>query len=137
LHVDVIDSSGAQQINVGYRIHKTPVDSDLTLILPHRHPQLRLGETMNERYTPFTDNNSPFYCGSCYDANVPRGECCNTCQDVLDAYKKSGLPTPSMEEIEQCGEVLSHKYIGCNMYGDLKFVFSSFLKTKKSQQSFW
>eukprot|EP01080_Neovahlkampfia_damariscottae_P006334 gene6334-10341_t len=120
LHVDVIDMAGAQQINIGHRIHKTPVDENFNLIMPHSHRQIDLGATLHESYTPFSDRRSPFFCGSCYDANVPRGTCCNSCSDVLEAYKKSGYKEPDMSDIEQCGEVLSHKYVGCNMYGDLK-----------------
>jgi len=40
-------------------------------------------------------------CGTCYGA-LPDGECCNTCSDVLYAYRIKRWALPRIESIEQC-----------------------------------
>eukprot|EP00747_Dinoflagellata_sp_TGD_P181758 gnl/TRDRNA2_/TRDRNA2_35695_c0_seq1.p1 gnl/TRDRNA2_/TRDRNA2_35695_c0~~gnl/TRDRNA2_/TRDRNA2_35695_c0_seq1.p1 ORF type:complete len:659 (+),score=104.32 gnl/TRDRNA2_/TRDRNA2_35695_c0_seq1:120-2096(+) len=40
-------------------------------------------------------------CGSCYGA-LPDGECCNSCSDVLYAYRLKRWALPRIESIEQC-----------------------------------
>eukprot|EP00928_Gymnodinium_smaydae_P039253 TRINITY_DN26847_c1_g2_i1.p1 TRINITY_DN26847_c1_g2~~TRINITY_DN26847_c1_g2_i1.p1 ORF type:complete len:731 (+),score=73.86 TRINITY_DN26847_c1_g2_i1:118-2310(+) len=40
-------------------------------------------------------------CGSCYGA-LPEGECCNTCSDVLYAYRIKRWSMPRIETITQC-----------------------------------
>jgi len=40
-------------------------------------------------------------CKSCYGA-LPDGECCNTCSDVLYAYRLKRWALPRIEDIEQC-----------------------------------
>mmetsp|Transcript_15928 Transcript_15928/g.43701 ORF Transcript_15928/g.43701 Transcript_15928/m.43701 type:complete len:709 (-) Transcript_15928:112-2238(-) len=40
-------------------------------------------------------------CGSCYGALAP-GECCNTCSDVLYAYRLKRWALPRIEDVSQC-----------------------------------
>lgn len=40
------------------------------------------------------------YCGSCYGAGKPN-TCCNTCDDVRDAYRLSGWQVSNVDEFEQ------------------------------------
>jgi len=40
-------------------------------------------------------------CGPCYGA-LPPGQCCNTCSDVLTAYRVKRWQLPRVETIEQC-----------------------------------
>lgn len=40
-------------------------------------------------------------CGDCYGA-LPDGECCNTCSDVLYAYRMKRWALPRIESIKQC-----------------------------------
>jgi len=43
------------------------------------------------------------YCGSCYGAEAKEGQCCNTCDDVIDAYKrKRWSPYDVVQSAEQC-----------------------------------
>jgi hypothetical protein len=63
-------------------------------------------------------------CLSCYGA-APKGECCNTCDEVKQAYAKKGwkLPVLNMRNhITQCANEgfeasLQQKDEGCNLYG--------------------
>jgi hypothetical protein len=49
----------------------------------------------------FKGNNTNSSCGSCFGA-LPDGECCNTCSDVLYAYRLKRWALPRIEDIEQC-----------------------------------
>ena len=67
-------------------------------------------------------------CGSCYGAAVNETHCCNSCQDVIDAYReKRWNPVP--ESFEQCKR---ENYVskdvakalpmteGCQIYGHME-----------------
>ena len=42
-------------------------------------------------------------CGSCYGAHENEGDCCNTCDDLLAAYKKKGWNQKDIQQkAEQC-----------------------------------
>lgn len=71
------------------------------------------------------------YCGSCYGAG-DEGECCNTCEDVRNAYRKKGWSfeqaVASDEGIAQCvrdGYIddlneQSQNKEGCNLHGTIQ-----------------
>ena len=51
----------------------------------------------------------PDYCGSCYGAENPERECCNTCSELMTAYREKGW---SSEKIYQDSEqVYSFSFI--------------------------
>lgn len=41
------------------------------------------------------------YCGSCYGAEKEPGQCCNTCQEVQEAYRSKGWAFGGADAIEQ------------------------------------
>jgi hypothetical protein len=46
-------------------------------------------------------------CGSCYEAQENVDDCCNTCDDLLIAYKTKGLDTTNIEKLaKQCLPIL-------------------------------
>ena len=50
---------------------------------------------------PSSSSNSS-YCGSCYGAEQFPGHCCNTCEEVRNAYSKRGWALLQLEDVEQC-----------------------------------
>jgi hypothetical protein len=72
------------------------------------------------------------YCGSCYGAQEDHnpGQCCNTCDDVITAFKKKGMDMMKLTSVEQCkyGSGASLKNLeaalsaghGCHMAGFLQ-----------------
>lgn len=64
-------------------------------------------------------------CGSCYGAQTSAGQCCNTCEDVREAYRIRGWAFSNPEGIQQCvGEgfvktLEDAKGEGCQVYGYL------------------
>ena len=65
-------------------------------------------------------------CGPCYGA---KDGCCNTCEEVRDAYRKKGWAVGSLNTIEQCvkegfiNNLDSQSGEGCNMYVVVVLVF--------------
>lgn len=41
------------------------------------------------------------FCGSCYGGSPPASACCNTCEEVRDAYVKRGWSFDDPEHIDQ------------------------------------
>ena len=67
----------------------------------------------------------PAYCGSCYGAESEGHECCNTCAEVREAYKRQNWGIPNVKTIEQCvregfdSEIERQKGEGCRVMGDI------------------
>ena len=68
----------------------------------------------------------PAYCGPCYGAEETPGECCNTCDEVREMYRKRGWAFSFPEIIEQCKregfteKLKAQQGEGCNIYGYLE-----------------
>jgi hypothetical protein len=69
---------------------------------------------------------SPGYCGSCYDAVHPAGKkCCNTCDELKEAYIASDMSLEDAEAKEQCvresfaDEQLAEEGEGCRFQGKM------------------
>jgi 7-cyano-7-deazaguanine synthase in queuosine biosynthesis len=43
----------------------------------------------------------PNYCGDCYGGEKPPSGCCNTCEEVRDAYMRKGWSFTNADNIEQ------------------------------------
>ncbi|RVW75429.1 Endoplasmic reticulum-Golgi intermediate compartment protein 3 [Vitis vinifera] len=43
------------------------------------------------------------YCGSCYGAEVTDDDCCNSCDEVREAYRKKGWGMTNPDLIDQVG----------------------------------
>lgn len=62
-------------------------------------------------------------CGSCYGAELYEGQCCNTCEEVMEAYAKKQWRIPEISTIPQCegGNFSNEKSgVGCMIYGTLQ-----------------
>ena len=57
-------------------------------------------------------------CGSCYGAELVLDQCCDTCDEVYDAYARRGWTPPSNNAFTQCQRRLS-ALEGCQIYGHL------------------
>jgi hypothetical protein len=64
-------------------------------------------------------------CGSCYGAQTQPNQCCNTCEDVREAYRIRGWAFSNPEGIAQCNNEGFLKNLeavrgeGCQVYGYL------------------
>eukprot|EP01048_Picozoa_sp_COSAG05_P016826 COSAG05_NODE_2218_length_3375_cov_289.130952_1_plen_232_part_00 len=126
LHLDAMDISGYQQLELDHNIFKQRLDPGGQ---PHREKvQIAVGE---DGALSDALNNATFDCGSCYGAG-DEGQCCNTCDDVRNAYRKKGW---SFEQANSQGagivQCVHDNYIenlneqaegkeGCNLHGSIE-----------------
>ena len=64
-------------------------------------------------------------CGSCYGAETAEIPCCNTCEQVREAYRKKGWAFSDPSSIEQCekegwtAQIKEQMNEGCRVYGSI------------------
>ncbi|CAD5230009.1 unnamed protein product [Bursaphelenchus okinawaensis] len=117
LTIDVMDVGGANQHDVKDDIFKLRIDKDgynITGAAP-----IKQGINVNGTKETGVATKEPL-CGSCYGA---ADGCCNTCEDVKQAYEVRGWTIEDITTIEQCKndefvqEMRKHKDEGCRIYG--------------------
>jgi len=115
LSVDVMDVAGEQQNDIEHDVYKTRLDPNGN---PIESEASFVGESEIEGEQD--DDLPPLYCGSCYGA---RRGCCNTCEEVKEAYAAKGWSFSSPGKVEQCvregykKKVEEQKNEGCNVNG--------------------
>ncbi|KAF6146446.1 hypothetical protein GIB67_037746 [Kingdonia uniflora] len=63
------------------------------------------------------------YCGSCYGAEVLDDDCCNSCEEVRQPYRKKGWALSNPDFIDQCKregffqKIKEEDGEGCNIHG--------------------
>jgi len=152
LSLDAMDVAGAHQLDVDHHIIKRPLDKFGNVI--GQGEKHELGHTLKEEdvkeyaaklnnsdgappppppepVTPpkFDPTKVPGYCGPCYGAELRPGQCCNTCDDVRDAYRARGWALAALNTMEQCvasGQTQDamqselERGDGCQMFGHLE-----------------
>ncbi|KAF0982446.1 hypothetical protein FDP41_011376 [Naegleria fowleri] len=149
LSLDVMDVSGEHHVHLDYHtIYKMRLTLDGKPIIDQPAEQISPNEPKDEKPSPIKASEGavkhdlvnssekdreraekakkvkdPNYCGSCYGANRDATQCCNTCDDVREAYRRVGWAFTPNEDIEQCyEEILDRKMKyskqeGCNLHG--------------------
>jgi endoplasmic reticulum-Golgi intermediate compartment protein 3 len=89
----------------------------------HKYP-IQQGRVLYEAHIAHTDPLTPKGCGSCYGAELYEGQCCNTCEEVMEAYTSRNWRPPDSESIEQCkhkandeGNLIGE---GCLLQGEIQ-----------------
>ncbi|KAG4303885.1 hypothetical protein PORY_002702 [Pneumocystis oryctolagi] len=111
LSLDVMDISGELQTDVSHNIVKNRIDSNGVFI------NSTVVNTLN--FQPIKTF-PPDYCGSCYGA---KEGCCNTCEDVIDAYSSNNWPISDIKIFEQCkgkDSNVDNPDEGCNFVGRIE-----------------
>lgn len=102
LSLDYQDVMGTRAVDVKTTVFKQRLHKDGTLVgdLVQNNPKTAVqGGPSNPSISKnYTGNET---CGTCYGA-LPEGECCNTCSDVLYAYRLKRWALPRIESISQC-----------------------------------
>ncbi|XP_060198837.1 uncharacterized protein LOC132627485 [Lycium barbarum] len=126
LSVDAMDISGEQHLDIRHDIIKKRIDVLGNVIETRKEgigaptidrPLQRHGGRLEHNET---------YCGSCYGAEGSDDHCCNTCEDVREAYRKKGWALTNPDIIDQCKregfleKIKAEEGEGCNMYGFLE-----------------
>lgn len=123
LTLDVMDVSGEQQHGVMHGVKKVRLQ-----------PQSQGGGVIDVKSVALHDDPAthldPNYCGGCYGAAAPENAqkpgCCNTCDEVREAYAQASWAFGRGEGVEQCerehyGEKLdAQREEGCRIEGGLR-----------------
>jgi hypothetical protein len=128
LHLNAIDVAGDSQIDIEDTMKKKKLHSnglsysqnEIEVELNKHHADQLMKQEILRKELPED------YCGPCYGAHERDGQCCNTCDDVIEAYKKKKWKTDLLQySAEQCvREGRDHTEIkpmtkgqGCNLAG--------------------
>eukprot|EP00580_Thalassiosira_gravida_P014103 CAMPEP_0201682396 /NCGR_PEP_ID=MMETSP0494-20130426/51598_1 /ASSEMBLY_ACC=CAM_ASM_000839 /TAXON_ID=420259 /ORGANISM="Thalassiosira gravida, Strain GMp14c1" /LENGTH=564 /DNA_ID=CAMNT_0048166153 /DNA_START=107 /DNA_END=1801 /DNA_ORIENTATION=- len=106
VHLDVIDVAGDSQIDLSDKMYKQRIDTltgkpkSKTLIAAEANSKADEDRKRREAL----DKKIPAdYCGPCYGAQEKDGDCCNTCDEVMAAYKKKRWNENAVQPLaEQC-----------------------------------
>lgn len=131
LHIDIMDVAGDAHNDVHDTIQKTRLHLDGTKLSDE---EIRV--SVNKAHKKEKDildaidkTLAADYCGPCFGADETEGQCCNHCQDVIDAYKKKHWDYSSVKELaEQCvregktkPKKLETEEEGCRIAGYMEF----------------
>jgi len=121
LSVDIMDDSGQHVSGYTHDIYKVRLDLDGNHIESEKTQ--KLGDNSHGADLAL-QKDEPGHCGSCYGAPPPNGgECCNTCEDVREAYIKAGWGFSDPSLYEQCvkegwrDKFETQSNEGCNING--------------------
>ncbi|CAI9781775.1 unnamed protein product [Fraxinus pennsylvanica] len=126
LSLDAMDISGERHLDIRHDIFKKRIDSNDNVIEVRQDgigaPKI---EKPLQRHGGRLEHNET-YCGSCYGAEMSDDQCCNSCEEVRDAYQKRGWGMTNLELIDQCKregfiqKVKDEVGEGCNIQGSLE-----------------
>ncbi|GMF30246.1 unnamed protein product [Phytophthora lilii] len=119
-HINAMDVAGELQVNMHQTVVKTRLDAAGNAI--GRPISVVSDEAEELAKTDLPEG----YCGSCYGAKHPAGNnCCNTCEEVKEAFIHSDLSLEEAEQKEQCvreiieAEKLAQDGEGCRFTGKM------------------
>ncbi|CAJ1971782.1 unnamed protein product [Sphenostylis stenocarpa] len=101
LSLDAMDISGEQHLDVKHDVIKKRLDSHGNVIETRQEgigaPKI---EKPLQKHGGRLEHNET-YCGSCFGAEASDDECCNSCEDVREAYRKKGWALSNPDLIDQ------------------------------------
>lgn len=126
LSLDAMDISGEQHLDIRHDIIKKRIDINGKVIEERKEgiggPQI---EKPLQRHGGRLEHNET-YCGSCFGAEASDDECCNSCEEVREAYRRKGWGMTNPDLIDQCKregfaqKIKDEEGEGCNIYGSLE-----------------
>lgn len=128
LHIDLFEDDNSVKTDIIENIIRERLDSNRTPI-EYSMEKYYKHQMLNNKTFREQQDMKKSGCGSCYAASEP-GQCCNTCKDVMDAFKKKGWSYYSVDRWEQC---IREGYLN---FGDEKCHITGSLKVKRGSGYF-
>ena len=127
LSLDAMDISGEQHMDIKHDIFKKRIDSHGNVLVDSKQDGIGAPkiERPLQRHGGRLESNEK-YCGSCFGAETADDECCNSCEEVREAYRKRGWGLTNNDLIDQCKRegfverVREEQGEGCNIHGSLE-----------------
>ncbi|KIM28739.1 hypothetical protein M408DRAFT_329198 [Serendipita vermifera MAFF 305830] len=122
LNLDVTDISGEVVRDITHHVVKTRLDP--SALMPIHDGLYRTG--LENEVDKQLAAKGPNYCGSCYGGLEPVSGCCNTCDEVRQAYSDRGWAFGNPDAIDQCvsehwtDKVQAMQNEGCNIEGRVR-----------------
>ncbi|KAL8167076.1 hypothetical protein V2J09_008575 [Rumex salicifolius] len=126
LSLDAMDISGKEHLDIKHDIIKKRLDSDGNVIETRLDGigAHKIEKPLQKHGGRLEDDET--YCGSCYGAAESDDDCCNSCEDVREAYRKKGWMIQDPDLLDQCKiegflqRIKDEDGEGCNIQGFLE-----------------
>ncbi|KAL6778898.1 hypothetical protein ACKKBG_A04140 [Auxenochlorella protothecoides x Auxenochlorella symbiontica] len=121
--VDAMDVSGELQLDVDHTVFRRRLSPEGLAI--GEDSEHHVGPTGQPLPAALGGSNATAACGSCYGAEFEAGKCCNTCEEVREAYRRRGWAVRDTATVIQCAEdhyleeIKASRGEGCRIYGAL------------------
>ncbi|CAN6228379.1 unnamed protein product [Urochloa humidicola] len=123
ISLDAMDISGQEHLDVKHDIFKQRIDAHGNVIATRQDAVggMKMEKPLQHHGGRLEHNET--YCGSCYGAQESDDQCCNTCEDVREAYRKKGWGVSNPDLLDQCKRegflqsIKDEEGEGCNIYG--------------------
>ncbi|CAK9828500.1 Endoplasmic reticulum-Golgi intermediate compartment protein 3 [Anthophora retusa] len=123
LSIDAMDTTGEQHLQIEHNIFKRRLDLDGKPLEDPKKTDITDTKALSKTTAKTVESTTVKVCGDCYGAASEDIKCCNTCEDVKNAYKSKKWAPPDPGEIKQCQNDKSVEKMktaftqGCQIYG--------------------
>lgn len=104
LHIDIMDVAGDSQLGIDDQMVKQRLNMKGMMLGKEETVEVNKHQQINqEKQKVLTVELPENYCGPCYGAHVNETQCCNTCDELIEAYKDKRWRTDLvLQTAEQC-----------------------------------
>mmetsp|Transcript_4747 Transcript_4747/g.15669 ORF Transcript_4747/g.15669 Transcript_4747/m.15669 type:complete len:388 (+) Transcript_4747:124-1287(+) len=101
VELDAMDVSGEHHLDIhDEHVHKTRLTREGKKMKKADEAKMRAAKLVEDHEVQ--DDNTTERCGSCYGAGPQPDSCCNTCEEVREAYRTKGWALGNPDRIAQC-----------------------------------